>query len=356
MPTGWPTPFPLSPGRWDGATVHPLLLRAMERHAGVFATADALAAGVDPNSIGPLLRSGVWRRVRYGVYTTDTVWREHEAQGRVHRLECAAVLRRLEGDGVVSHTSAARLHTLVVPRGLSTEVRLTQPGQFRTGKGYRISEAPLLSEDAVELDGLRVTSISRTLADVGREWQLGDTVVAADDALADGRVSLRELQTAALAQTHWVGCGSAARAFSLARVGAHSPHETRTRLALLRAGLPEPLLQQAVLVGSRVIAVLDMYWPDHGVFAECDGMVKYTDPWRGRSPLEALRDEKRRHDDLLDLDLRGVRLTPDDVRERLDEKVARLSALLGRERQTPPRYRTMLWKSGLRTTPRSTAA
>jgi hypothetical protein len=181
-------------------------------------------------------------------------------------------------------------------------------------------------------------------------------VAAADDALADGRVGLADLRDAALAQTHWAGCATAAQAFSLARVGAHSPHETRTRLALLRAGLPEPLLQQAVFIGSRLVAVLDMYWPDHGVFAECDGMVKYTDPWRGRSPEEALRREKQRQDDLLDLDLRGVRLTPDDVRERLDAKVERLDALLASGRRSIPRYRTALWNDGLRTTPSRTAA
>ena len=337
--------------------MHPSLISAMRRHAGVFATADALAAGIEDNAIGLLLRSGAWRRVRYGVYTTDDVWREHVATGRVHALECAAVLRRLEGAGVVvSHTSAARLHGLVVPPGLRAEVRLTHPGRPRTGRGYRVGEAALPAEDVVERDGVRVTSVRRTLADVGREWQLGETVVAVDDALADGRVTLPELQTAALGQTHWAGCGRAARAFSLARVGALSPHESRTRLALLGAGLPEPLLQQAVFVGSRLVAVLDMYWPDHGVFGECDGMVKYTDPWWGRSPADVLREEKRRHDDLLDLELHGVRLTPDDVRERLDQKVERLAALLHRGRRTTPQYRTMLWKQGLRTPPPSVAA
>ena len=79
--------------------MHPLLLSVMKRHAGVFATSDALAAGIDRAAIGPLLRSGAWRRVRYGVYTTGDVWRAHEAEGRVHRLECAAALRRL---GVMS--------------------------------------------------------------------------------------------------------------------------------------------------------------------------------------------------------------------------------------------------------------
>jgi hypothetical protein len=328
----------------------------MTRQAGVFSTADALAAGIDRNAIGPLVRSGVWGRVRYGVYTTGDVWRRHEVEGRTHRLECAAALRRLDRSTVaVSHTSAARLHRLVVPRTAGTEVRLTDPEQFRTGRGYRISEGTVPPEDVVVHEGLPVTTVTRTLADVGREWPLVDAVVAADDALADGRTSPAALRTAALAQTHWVGCGNAARAFSLARVGAHSPHETRTRLALFGAGLPEPLLQCAVLVGSRLVAVLDMYWPDHGVFAECDGMVKYTDPWQGRTPAEVLWREKRRQDELLDLDLHGVRIAPEDLREGLDEKVERLGSLLSRGRTAAPRYRMVPWQEGLRTAPRTIA-
>ena len=76
----------------------------------------------------------------------------------------------------------------------------------------------------------------------------------------------------------------------------------------------------------------------------------------GQPADEALRQEERRQDDLLDLDLRGVRLTPDDVRERLDAKVERLGALMASGRRSIPRYRTALWKDGLRTTPSRTAA
>ena len=333
------------------------LVSAMNRHAGVFATSDALAAGVDRNAIGPLLRSGAWRRLRYGVYTTGEVWRRHEVEGRAHRLECAAALRRLQRTStVVSHSSAARLHQLVVPRSADAGVRLTDPDEFRAGRGYRISAATLPAEDVVVHEGLPVTTVTRTLADVAREWQLTDAVVAADDALADHRTTPPELQAATLAQTHWVGCGRAARAFSLARVGAHSPHETLTRLALVAAGLPEPLLQRAVFIGSRLVAVLDMYWPDHGVFAECDGMVKYADPWRGRTPAEVLWQEKRRQDELLDLDLHGVRIAPEDLRDGWDAKVDRLAVLFERGRTTAPRYRTSLWNDGLRTAPQSAAS
>ena len=329
----------------------------MDRHGGVFATADALASGIDRNAVGPLLHSGAWRRIRYGVYTTGTVWRAHEVEGRTHRLECAAVLRRLQRTSVVvSHDSAARVHGLVVPRSAATDVRLTDPDQFRTGRGYRIGQAALPPDDVLVHQRLPLTTVTRTLADVGREWSLVAAVTAMDDALADGRTTPELLQAAALAQTHWVGCGQAARAVSLARVGAHSPLESRARLQLLAAGLPEPLLQQAVYLGSRLVAVLDMYWPDHGVFAECDGRVKYTDPWGGRTPSEVAWQEKRRQDALLDLDLRGVRIAPEDLGEGWDDKVARLRALLARGRSLPPQYRTSLWNGGLRTTPRSAAS
>lgn len=327
----------------------------MTRHAGVFATADALAAGIDRNEIGPLLRTGAWRRIRYGVYTTGEVWGQHEQQGATHRLECAAALRRLGGSPVVSHDSAARLHRLFVPQRPAVGVRLTSPEEFRSGRGYRISAAAVPPADVVPLDGLRVTTLARTLADVGREWQLPDTVIAADDALADGRVTRAELEAAALAQTHWVGCGGAARALSLARVGAHSPHETLTRLALGAAGLSEPLLQQAVFVGSRLVAVLDMYWPESGVFVECDGMVKYADPWHGRSAADVLWQEKRRQDALLDLDLACVRITPADLRDQWGAKVDRLATLLARRRPPGPRVRTSAWNDGLRTPPRVSA-
>jgi hypothetical protein len=332
--------------------VDPIIDAALRRHSGVFATADALAAGLDRNAVIARVRAGEWKRVRYGIYTTSTLWRQNELAGSLHVLECAAVIRRLtRPDSVISHTSAARLHGLVVPDTPDPGVWLTDPDQFRTGRGYRVRRASLPPSDTVALDGLRTTSVTRTLADVGREWDVVDTVVAADDAIADGRVTTEELTTAALAQTHWLGTGRAARAFSLTRVGAHSPHETRTRLALTAAGLPEPLLQAAVLVGSRLVAVLDMLWPEEGVFVDCDGRVKYTDPWRGRSPAEVAWAEKRRQDDLLDLDLRGVRMAPADLFTPLSEKVSRLRTLLAAPRPSArPRYRVQLWRAGLRMT------
>ena len=325
----------------------------MDRHGQVFATADARRAGVGRDEVSPLLRSGEWWRLRHGVYTTGAVWREHEAAGRTHLLECAAALRRLPGSSaVISHASAARVHQLLVPAGAGDQVQLTDPGQFRIGRGYTIRQAGLPEDDVVVIDGLRVTSLVRTLVDVAREWDVVDAVVAIDDALADGRVTLDELTAAILRQTHWPAIGTAAEAVRLARVGAHSPHETRTRLALIGAGLPEPMLQAAVLRGSRLVAVLDMLWEWAGVFGESVGKVKVLDAWHGRTPAEAVWREKLRHDELVDLDLRGVRVAPADLFAPLPAKVARVRALLDTPPPGPRRYRIVHWQGGLRPTPR----
>lgn len=343
--------------RRHGRAVDPALSIPLHRYAGVFATADALAAGIDRNSIGPRLRTGEWHRLRYGVYTTGATWRAHEATGSTHRLECAAVLRRLGREtAVISGTSAARLHGLIVPRTAPEVVALTDPDQFRTGRAYAVSQAMLPAVDVVDIGGLPTTSLARTLADVGREWELADTVVAMDDALSDGRLTLDDLRAATLAQTHWRNCGRAARAVSLSRVGAHSAHETLSRLGLVAAGLPEPLLQQAVYVGTRLVAVLDMLLEGQRVFAECDGFVKLAEPWGDQTPAQKLWAEKQRQDTLLDLDLLGVRIIPADVRSGLAAKAHRLQHLLDRGCLSPPRYRTELFNQGLRTTPRHVAA
>jgi hypothetical protein len=324
----------------------------MDRNGQVFTAADARRAGVGRNGVAPLLRSGEWWRIRHGVYTTGAVWREHEATGRSHVLQCAAALGRLDGDVVVSHASAARLHRLVLPAGLPDDVQLTDPHRFRTGRGYTIHQAGLTELDVTAVDGLPTTSLVRTLVDVAREWDVVDAVVAMDDALADGRVTRAELTEAVLRHTHWPGIGRAAESVRLARVGAHSPHETRSRLALVGAGLPEPMLQAAVLVGSRLVAVLDWLWEDQGVFGEADGKTKVLDPWFGRTPGEAVWREKRRHDELVDLDLRGVRFTPADLFDALPAKVDRVHRLLATTPPGPRRYRVEQRNGGLRVTPR----
>jgi hypothetical protein len=336
------------------AVVHPFLLAAMTRRGGVFTTGDAVAAGHTRHGTAALVRAGRWRAVRYGVYTTDDLWQQHARAGRTHWLEAAAVLARLgRRSTVLSHGTAARLHDLVLPRGVRTEVTATDPHRFRTGRDYRVLAAGIPAEDVETFAPLPATSLRRTLLDVGREWDVVDTVVALDDALADGRITLDQLTAGVHGQRHWVGVGSLAGAVRLARVGAHSPLETLTRLGLLAAGLPEPVLQAAVLRDGRLVAVLDLWWGGTPAFGETDGRVKWADPWRGRSPADVGWDEKRRHDELLDLGLAGTRITAADLGPGLAAKAARIRTLMAQPLHLPPGVRIVPWRDGLRREPRA---
>ncbi|SDO87701.1 hypothetical protein SAMN05660199_02743 [Klenkia soli] len=334
--------------------MHPLLLTALTRRGGVFTTADAVAVGHTRHGIAALVRGGRWRTVRYGVHTTDELWRQHAAAGRGHGLEAAAVLARLgRSTTVLSHVTAARLHDLVLPGGVGHQVTATDPRRFRTGRDYRVLAAGLPSGDVETFPPLPVTTLRRTLLDVGREWDVTDAVIALDDALADGRITVEELTAGVLTQAHWVGVGALAGAVRLARVGAHSPLETRARLGLLAGGLPEPVLQAAVLRDERLVAVLDLWFPGTPAFGEVDGRVKWTDPWRGRSPSEVGWDEKRRHDELVDLGLVGTRIAAADLGPGLTAKAERIRSLLAAPLELPAGVRIVPWRAGLRREPRS---
>ena len=69
---------------------------------------------------------------------------------------------------------------------------------------------------------------------------------------------------------------------------------------MLAARIPTPILQADLLGASGRRYTVDFWWPEFRVFGEFDGWAKYEDPvfLAGRTPQEALRDEKRREDDL----------------------------------------------------------
>jgi hypothetical protein len=309
--------------------MHPLLRASAERQLGLFTAADARRAGYEHTEIGRLCSSGAWVRVRRGIYVTAGELADIESRGRRHQLECFAVLLDLDRPrAAISHESAARLWGLPVRRDRLGALRLTDPSLSRRGRGFRITQAPVRPGEAVRSGPISLTSAARTLLDRAREWDLDDAVVAMDAALLTGKVALGELRDAAATIDGWPRARRA-RGVALADGRAESPLETRGRLRIVGAGFPLPQLQVEIRhPAGRLVAVVDAWFEDSAVAVEFDGRVKYTDPWRGRSPERVLWEEKRREDELRALDIRVVRIADADLGAIWPGIEARLGRLL----------------------------
>lgn len=320
--------------------MHPLLESAAARQFNLFTAADARGAGYEPGEVQRLLSSGEWARLRRGIYVDGHALRSADARGR-HRLACAAVLLALgrRSAAVVSHESAARLWGMVTPAGVDDVVRLTDPERWRRGRGYRVAYASLAPHDLTTGDALPITTTARTLVDCSREWELTDSVVAMDDALYRRLVDRATLHETVLAAKNWPGAAASARALYLADGRAESSLETRGRLRIVASGLPLPELQVEVHDARGKAGVVDGWYDDAAVAIEFDGRIKYTDPWRGRTPAQVQWDENRREDRLRALDIRVVRIADADLGADWPHVVDRLRRLGGTPGPADRRFR-----------------
>jgi hypothetical protein len=309
--------------------MHPTLQSAAEARYGLFTTAEARRAGYGPSEIRSLCTSGQWVRVRRGVLMTAADLATGEQRGHRHRIDCVAVLLSLDRPtAAISHGSAARLWNLPMPRPADPLIRLTDPSQWRQGPGWRMTCAPLMPAERRRSGPLRLTAVQRTLVDCAREWSLDDAVVAIDAAVLAELTTVDQVRAAAAEVHHWPGAARAARAASLADGRAESPLETRGRLRIVGAGLPSPELQVEIWAGGRRVAVVDAWFEQAAVAVEFDGRVKYSDPWRGRSPERVLWEEKRREDELRGLDIRVMRMADADLGSRWKDTETQLARLL----------------------------
>jgi hypothetical protein len=120
-----------------------------------------------------------------------------------------------------------------------------------------------------------VTCLARTVVDIARTVGFEEAVVVADSALdTHADLTPAALETALRRATGWPGIPAARRAIGFARRGAKSPGESRSRIAIARAGLPVPRLQFPVQLAAGV-AVTDFGWVDQRAVGEFDGEVKY---------------------------------------------------------------------------------
>lgn len=330
------------PTHHDTAAMHPALTSVADRQLGVFTGRDARAAGYGFEEIRTLVGRREWSRLRRGVYIETNRALALRGDPRMrHLLDCVAVLVTLDAGPVLSHDSAARLHDLPVPRDAGDLVRLTDEGQWRTGRGYRVARAGVPGPDTGRFLRFQATGPARTLIDCAREWAAVDAVIAMDAAIQTKKVTRQQLVDAVLAARHWVGIGAAGRALDLSDGRAESPLETRGRLAMLAAGLPLPELQVELHDDRGFVARVDAWYEEAAVAIEFDGRIKYTQPRAGRTPAQVAWEEKRREDRIRALDVRVVRVADEDLGSGWRGTVDRLRGLQETPFVGPRRFRAV---------------
>lgn len=251
--------------------------------ATVFSRADARSCGWSDAALSRAVRSGRVLRLRHDQFTAP----ENRDDRRVAATAAARVCR----GSVVSHRSAALIHGLPL-----LEVPPKRPDLTITPRGTGDVAAALLHRatlrpaDIIEIDGLPVTTVARTVIDLARSMSTAAALVTTDAALNRGLADADDLELILRACRNWPGIRRARRTLMAADGRAESPLESVSRLVLRWLALPTPDLQTTLCDRNGVfLGRADFYWDEFGVAGEADGRLKYED--RDVLTAEKLRQE-----------------------------------------------------------------
>lgn len=286
----------------------PELEAVARRQGGVILRQDAQQAGYGDREIARMKASGRWRAVRRGAYADGSTWSAADRLDR-HRTTVHAVARQLSVPAVVSHVSAAAMHNLAVWGVDLDTAHVTRRDRHstRTESGVAHHRGPLDDSEVVNIDGVAVTSLARTVVDVARTVGFESAVVTADSALTTVGLEPAALRDVLEVQRAWHGARSAGRVLEFADGRSESVGESRHRVQLRRIGLPTPALQVVIVVNGREYR-LDFVFEEYWTAGEFDGRGKY-DRWLrpDDTPAEAVWREKLREDRIREAGFEVVR-------------------------------------------------
>lgn len=227
-------------------------------------------------------RAGVhWRalagpgytRMFHGVYVCA------ELTG-VESTAAAALLVAKDPDAVASLHTAALLWGGIVPHTSITHVTVPARHTRRRADSLQVHEG---TRSTARHRGVPMTSPEDTFVDVARYLSLVDPVVPGDSLVRAGVVSVERLQAAATTATGR-SVRLARRAAALVRAGVDSPMESKSRLLMVLAGMPEPTVNHTLREPDGTIRrQLDLAYPHARLAIEYDGRqhAESTKQWQG---------------------------------------------------------------------------
>lgn len=295
------------------------------RQYGLITRQQALDAGVSRSVIAVELRRGNWIEVRRGVYRSAFAlqsWRQR------------ALGACIGSPAVLSHASAAYVHGLITETPQLIEVLVDHNASTDgLGRTAQVHRSRSLRAASTVVDGLPVTIVPRTIADLAASLAPGPLAEVVDRAFRACHERSRLLADLELAGVSGACGGPAIRAALAPWRGGNgrvrrleSVLEAQVMRVFVQSTLPMPVCQHHVELPGRGSAYLDFAWPRERVGLEVDGYAYHAD----RTSFDH---DRARGNALLVLGWSVLHTTATEVRRNPAALVAAVSNVLAGDRE-----------------------
>jgi len=230
-----------------------------------FTYAEAVAAGISPSS----LRGPSFRKIFRGVYV-------HASEPTHPLIRVRAALLIHPPTAFASHLSAARVYGVPVPPLPDEHVSVFTAKDRRRRSGIR-NHVALPGTPVTVVKGLRVSAAGQMFVELAGVVGLVDLVVVGDDLVHRTKNTPEPLRRFCAACPD-ADAAAAARAAFWVRCGVDSPMESRLRMLIVLAGLPEPEVNHKIYgEDGRLRYRFDLSYPDLKLVVEYDGRQHRAD-------------------------------------------------------------------------------
>lgn len=283
---------------------------------GVFTSEQAYECGLSKRAVRHRIENGRFGVLHPGILTLAGVipsWRAH--------LYAACVW----SGGIASHRSAAAMLGLsgFEERGRPEVVVTSCHLPPRSGIIVHVTDR-LPQTHRLMRDPIPVTSVERTLLDLGAVVSPRRVAIALDDAVLRGFTTLPQVDSClrAIAKRGRRGCGVLRKLLEERQDLEELPNSALETIAfeiIVPAGYPMPTLQFSVIHEGRFVARPDFAWPERKLALEMDSYKHHG----GRDAFDHDRD---RLDDLLLAGWRVIHSTWTEATKYPERLLAKLAA------------------------------